>query len=94
MFAVWTDADAFCQWFGPDGLPSAPLGARTMDQLDDLVAGVDVTVGGDVLDRIDEVVAPGTDVGRLNQAYQSPGLESAAGRRPVSGRRAAWSVSR
>ena len=19
MFAAWTDADAFCQWFGPDG---------------------------------------------------------------------------
>ena len=19
VFAAWTDADAFCQWFGPDG---------------------------------------------------------------------------
>ena len=34
-----------------------------MEQLDDLLAGVDVALSDDVLDRIDEIVPPGTDVG-------------------------------
>ncbi len=38
------------------------IGPRTSEQLDDLLAGADVTLGDDVLDRIDEIVAPGTDL--------------------------------
>ena len=41
-----------------------------MEQLDDLLAGVDVTLTDDILDRIDEIVPPGTDVGTLDQAYR------------------------
>jgi aldo/keto reductase family protein len=40
------------------GVTSALLGARTMEQLEDLLAGVDVVLSDDVLDRIDEIVRP------------------------------------
>ncbi|HEY3560072.1 MAG TPA: aldo/keto reductase [Kribbella sp.] len=49
---------------------SAIVGPRTMAHLDDLLAGVDVQLSDDLLDRIDEIVPPGTDVGTLDQAYQ------------------------
>ena len=45
------------------GVTSALIGPRTMEQLDDLLAGIDVTLSDDILDRIDEIVPPGTDVG-------------------------------
>ena len=61
-----------------------------MEHLDDLLAGVDVALTDDILDRIDEIVPPGTDVGTLDQAYVPPA--SAAGglrRRPLAERAAA-----
>jgi aryl-alcohol dehydrogenase-like predicted oxidoreductase len=63
------------------GVTCALLGARNDEQLDDLLAGVDVRLSGDVLDRIDEIVPPGTDVGALDQANQPPALVDAALRR-------------
>jgi aryl-alcohol dehydrogenase-like predicted oxidoreductase len=72
------------------GVTSALVGARTMDHLDGLLAGLDVTLDDDVLDRIDEIVPPGTDVGTLDQAYQPPVLENPAlRRRPLTARAAA-----
>ncbi len=72
------------------GVTSALLGARTMDHLDDLLAGLDVTLTDDVLDRIDEIVPPGTDVGTLDQAYQPPALVlPSLRRRPLTTRAAA-----
>jgi aryl-alcohol dehydrogenase-like predicted oxidoreductase len=41
---------------------SAIIGPRTMEQLDDLLAGVDLRLDADVLDRIDEIVPPGTRI--------------------------------
>jgi aryl-alcohol dehydrogenase-like predicted oxidoreductase len=41
---------------------SAIIGPRTMEQLEDLLAGVDVRLDADVLDRIDEIVPPGTSI--------------------------------
>jgi aryl-alcohol dehydrogenase (NADP+) len=41
---------------------AAIIGPRTMEQLDDLLAGVDVRLDADVLDRIDEIVSPGTSI--------------------------------
>jgi len=38
------------------------IGPRRPDQLDDLLAGADVELDGDVLDRIDAIVPPGVDV--------------------------------
>lgn len=56
------------------GVTSALLGPRTMAHLDDLLTGLDVVLSDDVLDRIDEIVPPGTDVTRLDQAYLPPAL--------------------
>jgi aryl-alcohol dehydrogenase-like predicted oxidoreductase len=72
------------------GVTSALLGARTEEQLDDLLAGVDVALTDDILDRIDEIVPPGTDVGTLDQAYLPPAmLDPSLRRRPVTDRSAA-----
>jgi aryl-alcohol dehydrogenase-like predicted oxidoreductase len=74
------------------GVTSALLGPRTMEQLDDLPAGLDGTLSDEVLDRIDEIVAPGTDVIPLDRAQavlpraiERVGLR----RRPVNDRAAA-----
>ena len=73
------------------GVTSAIIGSRTMEQLDDLLAGVDVTLTDEILDRIDEIVPPGTDVGTPDQsAYLPPALQrSNLRRRPLSERAAA-----
>jgi aryl-alcohol dehydrogenase-like predicted oxidoreductase len=70
------------------GVTSALIGPRTMAQLDDLLDGVDVTLSDDLLDRIDDIVAPGTDVGAPDQsAYLPPAVRSASlRRRPTSER--------
>jgi hypothetical protein len=61
-----------------------------MEQLDDLLAGVDVRLTDEILDRIDEIVPPGTDVGTLDMAYVPPALQrSNLRRRPVNERAAA-----
>jgi aryl-alcohol dehydrogenase-like predicted oxidoreductase len=58
------------------GVTSAIIGPRTMEQLDDLLAGIDVRLGDDILDQIDTIVAPGTDVGAPDQsAYLPPALK-------------------
>src|SRR5919202_1599788 len=44
------------------GVTSAIIGPRTMEHLDDLLAGAEVTLDDEILDRIDEIVPPGTDV--------------------------------
>jgi aryl-alcohol dehydrogenase-like predicted oxidoreductase len=41
---------------------SVLIGPRRPEQLDDLLAGADVRLGDDVLDRIDQIVPPGVDV--------------------------------
>lgn len=62
------------------GVTSALIGPRTMAHLDDLLAGVEVALDDDLLDRIDKIVPPGTDVGTLDMAYQ-PAIERAELRR-------------
>jgi aryl-alcohol dehydrogenase-like predicted oxidoreductase len=73
------------------GVTSAIIGPRTMEQLDDLLAGTDVTLTDEILDRIDEIVPPGNDVGLPDQsAYLPPAIaRPALRRRPVSERAAA-----
>ncbi|PSL03106.1 aryl-alcohol dehydrogenase-like predicted oxidoreductase [Haloactinopolyspora alba] len=72
------------------GVTSAIVGPRTMDHLDDLLAGVDVTLTDEMLDRIDEIGPPGTDVGRLDMAYDPPAVTQARlRRRPADERSAA-----
>jgi aryl-alcohol dehydrogenase-like predicted oxidoreductase len=72
------------------GVTSAIIGPHTMEQLDDLLAAASVTLTDDLLDQIDEIVPPGTDVGTLDQAYLPPALlNPGLRRRPVSERTAA-----
>ena len=48
----------------------------------DLLAGLDVALSDDILDRIDEIVPPGTDVGAPDQsAYLPPAIQRADLRR-------------
>jgi aryl-alcohol dehydrogenase-like predicted oxidoreductase len=54
------------------GATSALLGPRTMEHLDCLLAAIKVTLSHEILDRIDEIVPPGTDVGTLDQACLLP----------------------
>lgn len=70
---------------------SAILGPRTMEQLDDLLAGAQVTLTDDVLDQIDQIVPPGTDVGVPDAAnYVPPSLsQTSLRRRPTTERAAA-----
>jgi aryl-alcohol dehydrogenase-like predicted oxidoreductase len=72
------------------GVTAALLGPRTMEQLDDLLAGAEVVLSDEVLDRIDEIVPPGTDIGPLQMAYNPPAvMKTALRRRPVDERTAA-----
>jgi aryl-alcohol dehydrogenase-like predicted oxidoreductase len=71
------------------GVTSAIIGPHTTDQLDDLLAAADVTLTDDILDQIDQIVPPGTDVGTLDQAYLPPALLNPALRRRAAGERTA-----
>ncbi|SDM18694.1 Aldo/keto reductase family protein [Nonomuraea maritima] len=72
------------------GVTSAIIGPRTMEQLDDLLAGADVTLDDEILDRIDEIAPPGTDAGPNQAAYTPPAVSTVSlRRRPVAERSAA-----
>jgi len=71
------------------GVTAALIGPRTTEQLDDLLAAVDVQLLDDLLDRIDEIVRPGSDIGRTDQTYNMPAIVDAGLRRRPAGMRAA-----
>jgi aryl-alcohol dehydrogenase-like predicted oxidoreductase len=71
------------------GVTSAIIGPRTMDHLDDLLAGAEITLTGEILDRIDAIVPPGTDVGTLDMAYNPPAIQQSRLRRRLPGERSA-----
>jgi aryl-alcohol dehydrogenase-like predicted oxidoreductase len=56
------------------GVTAPIIGPRTMEQLESQLGAVDVTLSSDVLDRIDEIVAPGTNVSAGDEGYQPPAL--------------------
>jgi aryl-alcohol dehydrogenase-like predicted oxidoreductase len=60
---------------------SAIIGPRTREQLDSQLAAADVTLSADVLDRIDEIVAPGVTVNPDDNSYGDAELTPAARRR-------------
>ena len=71
------------------GVTSAIIGPRTMEHLDDLLAGVGVALDDEVLDQIDKIVSPGTDVGSDAAAYDPPEVtQPNLRRRPKSDRAA------
>jgi aryl-alcohol dehydrogenase (NADP+) len=72
------------------GVTSAILGPRTMEQLDGLLAGAEVRLSDEILDRIDAIVPAGTDVGINEASYNPPAvMEVGLRRRPVGERSAA-----
>lgn len=68
---------------------SAIVGPRTMEHLDDYLAGAELVLSDDVLDQIDAIVPPGTDVGQLDMAYNPPAVTDASLRRRAVTDRAA-----
>ncbi|WP_413799998.1 aldo/keto reductase [Streptomyces iranensis] len=62
-------------------ITSVIIGPRTMEHLEDLLAGAEVELSEDVLDRIDEIVPPGTDLNRADNYYVPPSLEDKSLRR-------------
>jgi aryl-alcohol dehydrogenase-like predicted oxidoreductase len=60
---------------------AAIIGPRTMEQLESQLGAADVTLEDAVLDRIDEIVVPGTNVNPADAGWQNPDLEPAARRR-------------
>ncbi len=75
---------------GHPAVTSAIIGPRTMDQLTDLLAGASLALDDDVLDRIDQIVAPGATLNPADSGWQPPVLgDPEARRRPRSSRAAA-----
>ena len=72
------------------GVTSAIVGPRTMEHLQDTLAGLEVTLDDDILDRIDEIAPPGTDAGPNDVAYNPPSItQTSLRRRPAPERPAA-----
>ncbi|MGV9824006.1 aldo/keto reductase [Gordonia sp. NPDC003429] len=63
------------------GVTAAIVGPRTMAQLDAYLPAADVTLSTDVLDRIDELVAPGVTVNPDDNSYGAVELTPSARRR-------------
>jgi aryl-alcohol dehydrogenase-like predicted oxidoreductase len=60
---------------------AAIIGPRTMDHLESQLAALDVELTGDVLDRIDEIVPPGTNLNPVDAGWSNPYLRPEARRR-------------
>jgi aryl-alcohol dehydrogenase-like predicted oxidoreductase len=61
---------------------SAIIGPRTMEQLTDVLDGADIRLSDDVLDRIDELVPPGSNVNRADTGWEPASLRRSQRRRP------------
>jgi aryl-alcohol dehydrogenase-like predicted oxidoreductase len=60
---------------------AAIIGPRTMEQLESQLPAADVALSDDVLDRIDEIATPGTNINPADGGWVSPALQPAARRR-------------
>jgi aryl-alcohol dehydrogenase-like predicted oxidoreductase len=60
---------------------SAIIGPRTMEQLESQLGVEKVSLSQDVLDRIDQIVAPGTTINEADKGYAPPALADARRRR-------------
>ena len=68
---------------------SAIIGPRTMEQLEDLLAGASVTLDDATLDRLDEIVPPGSTVNAADTGWQPEVLAQPWRRRRPLERRSA-----
>ena len=57
------------------------IGPRTLEQLESQLAAADVVLDETVLDRIDDIVPPGTTINPADNSFQNPALQPAARRR-------------
>ncbi|MZQ81083.1 aldo/keto reductase [Paenibacillus sp. 5J-6] len=58
-------------------ISSVLIGPRKPEQLENLLAGADVVLNEDILDRIDEIVPPGTDLNVADNTFLiNPSLEN------------------
>jgi len=62
-------------------ITSAIIGPRTMEQLEGQLAAADAVLDAGVLDRIDEIVAPGTTVNPVDNSFANPALVPGVRRR-------------
>jgi aryl-alcohol dehydrogenase-like predicted oxidoreductase len=60
---------------------AAIVGPRTMEQLESQLGALDVQLDTAILDRIDEIVPPGTNFSRADAGWTPPAVENAALRR-------------
>jgi aryl-alcohol dehydrogenase-like predicted oxidoreductase len=60
---------------------AAIIGPRNLEQLESQLPAADVRLSADVLDRIDEIVTPGTLINPADSSYTNPALEPSARRR-------------
>jgi len=60
---------------------AAIIGPRTMEHLESQLTSADVTLSDDLLDRIDQIVPPGTNVNPDDTGWRNPALEPSARRR-------------
>jgi aryl-alcohol dehydrogenase-like predicted oxidoreductase len=61
---------------------TAPIiGPRTMEQLEGQLGALDTALSPDILDRIDEIVPPGTNFSATDYGYEPPSLTDASLRR-------------
>jgi aryl-alcohol dehydrogenase-like predicted oxidoreductase len=60
---------------------AAIIGPRTMEHLESQLGAADVVLTPDVLDRIDEIVPPGTNLNAADRGYQPPSVTDASLRR-------------
>ncbi|MCO5972452.1 aldo/keto reductase [Actinoallomurus soli] len=70
-------------------ITSVIIGPRTMEQLRATLTGAALTLDDATLDRIDEIVPPGTDLYRADGAWRSPALTDLSARRRPLGERTA-----
>jgi aryl-alcohol dehydrogenase (NADP+) len=61
---------------------AALLGPRTEEQLEDLLEASELRLDEDLLDAIDDVVAPGVTLNPADAGWDPPGLAATARRRP------------
>ncbi len=64
------------------GVTSAIIGPRTMEQLTDVLDGAGTRLSDDVLDRIDAIVPPGTNVNVADTGWEPASLRRSQRRRP------------
>ena len=69
---------------GHPAVTAVIIGPRTMEQLESQLGAVDVQLDAPVLDRIDEIVPPGTNFSRADSGWMPPAVAESALRRSRS----------